>query len=550
MTEITSQNPITYFCAEYGIQANLPLYAGGLGILAGDTIKAAADANLPFVGVGLLYRGERSIQEINDDGMQIEKDMDFDPVDAGLEHVYIDDQPVFVRVHLTEIDIWARVWKKTFNDNVILYLLDTDTDQNQTSERSITHALYSGTAESILKQQFILGIGGVKLLHILGIRPCVYHLNEGRPAFLYWQLIRSYMDEHGVDYFKAKEVMKDKIVYTNHTLVVAGNNSVEISLLSRYAGYYAQKMNISLEQLLEDGKQQGNGHFLMTRFSLNISKKANGVSSLHTTFCKRIWPEYNWVNITNGVHMPTWQDSEIASCDLAGDDLWHLHLKKKKELADFVAEKAGFGYDENRLVITWARRLAEYKRLKALFADIERIRSIMRHSERPVQLLIAGKAHILDTHGKIMLQEIIKFMAKELSGHAIFVPDYNLDVAAKLVKGSDLWVNIPEYGREACGTSGMKAIANGVLHCSTMDGWTPEIDWKDVGWTLQSEDVSNDFYKKMEDEIPPLYYKRDANGVPKEWLEMMKKSIKVAEKYSAKRMLKGYQELLYKDADC
>lgn len=545
MTTITPQTPIAYFCAEFGLDSNLPLYAGGLGVLAGDTIKEASDRNLPFVGVGLLYRGERAIQKIDNEGMQVDEDMVFDPLSAGLEHVYLNDQPLFVKVHLTETDVWARVWKKQLSSNVIIYLLDTDTDQNLLSERSITHGLYVGSEENQLKQQFILGIGGVKLLHELGINPVVYHLNEGRPAFLFWQLIRMYMDQNGLTYAEAVEKAKNKIVYTNHTLVAAGNNSISNELLGRYAQYYAEKMGVNLDSLLHSDSDDNPDRFSMTEFSLNCARKASGVSQLHSQLSAERWPGHDWTNVTNGVHMLTWQDQEIYNADLQGNDLWHLHLNNKKKLADFVKTETGFGFDHNALIMTWSRRLAGYKRLNDLFSDIERLRAILKNVDRPVQLLVSGKAHVSDLAGKSMLQKIIKFMAKELSGNAIFIPNYNLDIAKYLVQGSDLWLNIPEFGKEACGTSGMKAISNGVLQCTVPDGWAHEVDWNGIGWTLNSQGVAEEVYSKLENDIIPLYYERDENGVPQNWLEMMRRSVKLAERFGTKRMFDEYLEKMY-----
>lgn len=545
MPNISSEHPIAYFCAEYGLHHQLPFYAGGLGVLAGDTIKAAADQNLPMIAIGLMYRGDNAIQIINQDGMQEEKDMKFDPVEAGLEHVYLDDQPLFIKVHLTEIDIWVRIWKKTLSENAILYLLDTETDQNQMSERSITHELYAGTAESILKQQFILGIGGVKLLRNLGIHPAVYHINEGRAAFLHWQLIRTFMEMYCLDFFEAGRRAKEITVYTNHTLVAAGNYSIDTNLLKRYAKYYADKMKVSYEQLIDAGIEKKDDRFYMTRFSLNISKKASGVSQLHTELSKKQWPNYNWVNITNGVHMPSWQDVAIKNCNLENDDLWQIHLTNKKKLADYCQAKTGFSYDPNRCVIAWARRLAGYKRLEELLIDIERLRSILRHKEKPVQLLVAGKAHVYDEAGKAMLQRVIKHMARELADFSLFIPDYNLEVAKMLVQGSDLWLNTPRFGEEACGTSGMKAISNGVLQCTVADGWAHEVDWQGIGWTLDSDNLNENIYQKLETEIIPLYFNRNEQGIPKKWLEMMKKSIKLSQRFDAARMLNEYQSQLY-----
>ncbi|MFZ5376128.1 MAG: alpha-glucan family phosphorylase [Patescibacteria group bacterium] len=546
MPQITPHNPIAYFCFEYGLQTNWPFYAGGLGVLAGDTVKQAADQNLPFVALGLMYRGEGIVQQIDQDGMQQDRDMIFEPLSAGLEHVYLDDQPLFIRVHLSELDIWARVWKKSYAPNVTLYLLDTDTDQNQLPERSITHALYTGNEEVTLKQQFVLGVGGVKLLQTLGIHPSVYHLNEGRPALMLWQVIRQLMDEHGMDYRQARELAVSKTVYTNHTLVAAGNNSVDLSLIRRYAKYYADKMAIGVDQLLELGiSPEAPDRFSMATFSLNSSHRANGVSQIHSKLSAEQWPQYLWTNVTNGVHLPTWQDPELAKPDLNDEQLWQIHQANKRRLAEFVSLQTGFGYDPHSLVISWARRLAGYKRVEAIFEDIERLRAILRQVDRPVQLLVSGKAHMLDQAGKIRLQTIIKYMAKELSGHALFIPNYNLDVAKMLVRGSDVWLNLPEFGMEASGTSGMKAIANGVLQCTVPDGWAHEVDWYGLGWTLDDNRVSADLYEKLEQQIVPLYFERNTAGIPEKWLQMMRGSINLAQQFSAKRMLQEYLQKLY-----
>ncbi len=553
--QVSTQHPVAYFCAEFGFDYHLPLYAGGLGVLSGDTLKAAADAGVPFVGIGLLYRGDKAVQEIDSDGMQQDKDHAYDPLSEGLEHVYLDEQPLFIRVNLTEVIIWTRVWKKTFSDKVCLYLLDADTDQNELAERRITHALYHGSEESQLKQQLLLGIGGMKLLQSLGIHPSIYHLNEGRPAFLNWQLTRQLMEEHGIDYPTALGRAKAMTVYTNHTLVAAGNNSIDTNLLKRFGSHYAEKLGISVEELLHRGAE-GNitDRFFMTRFALNSSRRANGVSSLHSRLSAQTWPEFDWTNITNGVHTPTWQNPEVTQllASQQGDSekidskaLWNIHQADKKRLADFVAKRTGFGYDPNRLVITWSRRLAGYKRLNDVFADVERLRGILRTAGKPVQLLVAGKAHVLDQLGKEMLQTVIKHMATELTDHALFIPNYNLEVASYLTRGSDVWLNIPEYGKEACGTSGMKAASNGVLQCTVADGWAEEVDWNGKGWAVASENVTEVVYQTLESQILPMFFARDEQDIPQEWVARMKKTISLTPRYSAARMLADYQRELY-----
>lgn len=544
-SQLTSTAPIAYFCAEYGIEQQLPLYAGGLGILAGDTIKQAADSNIPFVAVGLLYRGFQSIQQITPEGMQTEADMPFDPLGAGLEHVYQDDQPVFVRVHMTEVDVWLRCWKKTFSDKVTLYLLDAETEQNQLSERSITQLLYSGTQESQVKQQLILGIGGVKLLHTLGIHPFKYHLNEGRPAFLHWQLIRELMDTHGISYESAKKIAREKTVYTNHTLVAAGNQGYSIDLLRVFGRYYSDKMKISIDTLLADGTNQDNTTFAITPFALHASSRANGVSELHSKLSAEAWPEFHWTSITNGVHMPTWQDSEIPKVADNPPALWQRHVQLKQNLSEYLGRTTGYGFNPDHLVIGWARRLADYKQLPLLFSDIGRLTNILKHSQRPVQLLIAGKAHAGDTAAKAKLQEIIHYMQNELCGQALFVPNYSIEVAQQLTRGCDVWLNTPVYGREACGTSGMKAISNGVLNCTVADGWAAEVDWQKTGWILDHTNMPESMYQMIEQQIVPLFYQRDSSGIPHEWLQMMQNSIRLSQRFSAQRMLDEYLEKLY-----
>ena len=544
-TTISKQHPIAYLCAEYGVATELPIYAGGLGVLAGDTVKAAADMAAPFVAVGLLYRGHGVVQNLSPEGLQTEGDYYFDPLENGLEHVYLDEEPLFIKVHLTELDVWLRVWKKDMGNGVTLYLLDSETDQNELVERDITQVLYSGTQENLIKQQLILGIGGVKLLSKLGITPSVYHINEGRPAFAHWQLIRMFMDDYGMNYDEAKSAAIEKTVYTNHTLVAAGNQSYPPELIKMYSAYYATKMGISNDVLISDGLDE-NGQFSITRFALNTSHRANGVSTLHTQLSEKSWPQYSWVNVTNGVHRSTWQAPHIVESSTSNISLWNTHLLLKKETMQFIQNQTGFGYDENKLVLGWARRLAGYKQLPVLFSDLARLKAILQHTDRPVQLLISGKAHMGDTMGKQMLQQIIGYFTNELSGSALFIPNYNIEVAQHLTRGVDVWLNTPELGMEACGTSGMKATLNGIPNCTVADGWAQEVAWDGTqGWELDSTSIAEHFYQLLEDTIAPLYYQRDEHGTPNEWVEIMKNAIALGNKYTGERMLNEYIDTLY-----
>jgi len=469
-----------------------------------------------------------------------------DPVALGFEHVYVpdEDQPLFVRIHLTESDVWARVWQKKVN-SVTLYLLDTDTDQNVPEDRGIAKALYHGREEDVVRQQMILGIGGVKLLDALEIHPSLYHVNEGRPAFLYWQLIRQFMERSGLDYQTAIKEVQNMIVYTNHTLVRAGNQSYKLEVIQKYAQYYADKMGVSIDTLLESGTSGDNPGFHMTDFALRTCRKASAVSKIHYDLSKSTWPEFNWCWITNGVHFPTWQDPAIKTVDKSGEELWHIHLQKKQELADYVLKQTGFTYDPNRLVISWSRRMAGYKRMDALFSDINRLKNLVTQPGKEIQILIAGRAHTDDQAAKETLRRVIGYMQNELAGHALFIPNYNIDVAKMLVKGSDIWLNTPVKGQEASGTSGMKAAANGVLQCTVPDGWAAEVDWNDIGWTLDSDKIAETLYFRLEEDIVPKFFRRNERGVPETWLERMKKTLQLAEQFSARRMLSEYRSLLY-----
>jgi len=542
---ISPQHPVAYFSAEYGFDARIPIYAGGLGILSGDTMKQAGEENYPFIGFGLLYKGKLVKQHIDQNGWQHDYDWHFDPTEVGLEPVIRDDQPLFIQVKLVETDIWLNVWRKKFSDNAILYLLDADIPQNHPHERTLTQYLYTGSIEYQMKQQLLFTTGAITLLRELEIEPALYHINEGRPAFIAWELIREYKDRFNVDYYTAKKLVKDKTVYTNHTLVAAGNQGYPTSILSHYAKPFADAFGLSTEQLLSDGIEDSADSFQITRFALNSSSRANGVSQLHSKLSQDTWPEYHWSNVTNGVHMKTWQDPEILANKNNVDELWKTHSKCKEETMQYVLRQTGFGYDPNKLVFVWARRLAGYKQLDSLVSDIERFRAILKNKNLPAQLLVAGKSHQGDTGGKEILQQMIKFMSRELAGSALFIPNYNIEIAQHLTRGSDLWVNTPIYGREACGTSGMKAISNGVLQCTVADGWAAEASWDNTGWIIDQNNVSESFYSLMEQEITPLFYSRNENGVPLKWVEKMQRSIALSEQFGADKMLAGYKKELY-----
>ena len=542
----SAENPIAYFSAEFAIHNGLPIYAGGLGVLAGDILKSAADLGIHMAGVGLLYKGEEAHQKITLEGNQEEVNFDYIPENEGLELIRdATGQPVFVKVHLTQVDVWLQIWRYKIGETVNLYLLDPDNPYNHSHERRLAYALYAGTQEEIIKQQLVLGIGGVKALKVLKLEPALYHVNEGRPSFLHWQLIRSVMDDKGVSYRTAKKQAIQQTVYTNHTIVAAGNQTYDLDLMKAYTKYYAEKMGINAVDLLKDGLDK-QGRFDVTLFALNTSGRASSVSQSHFKVCKKLWPKYNWVNITNAVHFPTWHDAHLSS-ELSDEELWQAHLEAKRQTQTLIAARTGFNYDPNKLVITWARRFASYKQPDLLFRDLHRLQDIALSTNRPVQILVAGKAHVFDSESKSMIREIIGYMSRELRGNALFIPDYNLEMGAALTRGSDVWLNTPRKGEEASGTSGMKAISNGVIQVTSADGWAEEVDWSDesTGWVIDHKDMQASLFALIEDKVIPTFYHRDEKDLPTKWLKMMRRSIVLSSQYNAERMMEEYCTKLY-----
>jgi alpha-glucan phosphorylase-like protein len=537
------KNPIAYFCNEFAIDNELPTYAGGLGVLAADVINEAAVQHLPMVGIGILYKGKQFLQHITKDGKAETRDSEFDHDTSFLRQTTKDGKPISFDIIPGRNEVLAKSYHIRFSDSSILFLLSTDLDSNPSEWVSDMDTLYMGNDESHFRQQLLLGVGGVKLLEILDIKPSFYHINEGRPEFIIWEITKNLMLKEGKSFDDAWSAAKEKIIYTNHTLVSAGNLSYPKKLVEKWAIPFAQSMKVDTNVLIKDGISDSQT-FSTTQFALSISSKQTAVSKIHAEYAKKEWPNFNWIPITNGVYLPRWQDSDFRR-DLSDKEIWDLHNLKKKELMETVIQRTGFGYDPGKLVITWARRLAEYKQPKIIFSDIKRLRKIVTNSQQPVQILFAGNSHTSDPRGKEIIEEIIEIFSSELSGSAIFVPNYNISLANRLTSGSDVWLNTPQGDMEASGTSGMKAASNGVLNCTVLDGWTYEVDWNGIGWTLDPKNVAESFYEILEKEISPLYFQRNEQGVPIQWLERMKKSINLSKNYSSERMLHQYKELLY-----
>lgn len=504
--------------------------------------------NLNVTGVGLLYQGKFATQSIFPDGWQEEIDNEYDPDNVGLEKVCGENgKEIEVVINLTGEDVYVRAYRKKLGKNTNLILLTTKCELNSEVWKNAMIADYCCDDENQLRQMMILGIGGMKILREMNIKPDIYHINEGRPVFLNWELIHQIMHDEDVDFDTAFQRAKIKTVYTNHTLLRAGNLLYHPLVIKKYAAGYVNAIGEKSQDLINPGIEPGTEQFSITRFALNISKKASAVSKIHGKLSKKSWPGYDWKTITNAVHMPTWQDENYRKNLYDKIDIWRTHCLKKRELRDVVRLRTGYSYDENRLVVSWARRITDYKRLTSIFTDISRLSAILKNSQRPVQLLVAGKGHYGDDSAKRIIQQVIRYMQNELSGYALFVPNYNIELSQKLVSGSDIWLNTPEFGLEASGTSGMKAISNGVLNMTVADGWANEVDWSETGWILDPKNVSDSFYEKLENQAAPLFYQRNENNIPVDWIGMMEKSIELSKRFSAERMIEDYIKKLYSD---
>jgi starch phosphorylase len=539
-----NDHPVCFLSAEFAIDSDLPTYAGGLGILAADILQEAADEEFPMIGIGILYKGKNYIQHIAPEGKMETRDSQFDHDSSFLRPSMVDGKPVVLNLDLGSTQILIKAYKIRLSQKSILYFLSADVDGNPPEWMSDMDSLYAGDANSQIRQQILLGVGGMKLLKALGIVPSMYHINEGRPGFIIWELTAQYMKDEHLSFEEAWKKAKSFIVYTNHTLVAAGNLTYPLSTIENWATPFAKKMGIDTNLLIHDGAIDPQT-FSITKFALEISRKHSAVSRVHGEYCKREWHDYTWEVITNGVHMRRWQDSDFRNVGLNDRQLWDLHMTKKRELLSTVIKRTGFGYDPERLVITWARRLADYKQPEIIFSDIKRLKTIIQNVDQPVQLLFAGNSHSSDTGASGIIERIVSLFSKELAGNAIFIPNYNIALANHLVSGSDIWLNTPKGNLEACGTSGMKAIANGVLQCTVLDGWTFEVDWADKGWVLDPNNLVDSLYDKLEKEIVPLYYKRNQSGLPEEWIAKMRKSIETAKQFSAERMLDDYKKKMY-----
>lgn len=596
--------PIAYFCAEYGLHESLGIYSGGLGVLAGDHMKSASDMALPAIGVGLLYRKGYFRQSIDADGHQEHNYPDYDLGRLPLSRVQdASGLPLTITVELPGRALSVAVWLAQVG-RVPVLLLDTDRPENADSDRPITNILYVRGREMRLHQEIVLGIGGVRALRALGLQPAAWHLNEGHSALLLAERAREFVAA-GMDLETAWATVRSDSVFTIHTPVSAGNERFDTDLIRRLAGPILEDGGIPVASVLELGLGVDNdpGQFDMTAFSLRLTRGANAVSQLHGQTANSTWhavTERPILGITNGVHGPTWIGQPIvqllealgANLDdldrstdagrfwdrlerIPARDLWEAHLRQKRELALFargrlrsqfarhgeapgVLAELESALDPDILTIGFARRFATYKRAGLLFSDIDRLARTLWDKERPVQIVFAGKAHPADRPGQRVIQEIFqRSRSPQLRGRVFILEDYDMRVGRFLVQGVDLWLNNPRRPLEASGTSGMKAAQNGVPNVSVLDGWWDEGFDDDNGWAIGDRNIlpdeaaqdwhdALDLYRLLEDEIVPAYYERDAEGLPRRWLAVMRRAMATALwRFSATRMLHEYTEQLY-----
>lgn len=597
--------PIAYFSAEYGLHHSLPFYAGGLGFLAGDFIKECSDLKIPVVAVGFMYPEGYFRQRIRDDGWQEDLDEKLDREAASISRVLDGEgRQMVIQVPFIDPPIHIALWKIAVG-RVPLYLIDTDIEINDPWNRRISRHLYTGDLEQRLRQEIVLGIGGYEMLRRIGVRPALLHLNEGHPAFAVLERIRAAV-ESGTSWDAAAGRMRKTTVFTTHTPVPAGHDVFPFPLMEKYFHSYWPALGLDHDGFLRLGTHPGDpaAGFNMTAFALRMSEYRNGVSRRHGRVAREMWrglwpgaPEEKVPigHVTNGVHVPTWIEPRMELLfnrylggdwlarhddparwakigDIPDEELWKTHFWLKVKLIDAVRERArkswvtdhagagkvlagGAFLDPTLLTVGFARRFATYKRGDLIFRDWERLRKLVNDRWRPIQVIFAGKAHPADDPGKRILQRVFGAAGNsELSGRIAFLEDYDEQFAQYLVHGVDVWLNNPLPPMEASGTSGMKASLNGVPNLSILDGWWMEGYNGKNGWAFGAGPVEGDrddrdaaaIYDLLEREIVPLYYRISGDGVPRDWVAVMKESIRsTAAAFSARRMVKEYADGFY-----
>lgn len=580
---------IAYFSAEYGLDQTIPIYSGGLGILSGDHLKSASDLGIPLVAVGLLYKNGYFHQKINGYGGQETEYNNIDLYDLPINAVKDQNgEDLIIYVKFPKRRLYLKVWQINVG-RVKLYLLDSDIEKNNEEDRDVTLRLYGGDQEMRIRQEIVLGMAGVNLLRTLGLKPTVYHMNEGHSAFLTLEIIKNTIKEKQVSFDVAKDIASSKTVFTTHTPVPAGNDIFPLDLVEKYFKDFWPRLGISKEEFLKLGMkptQDLEPGFNMGILALKIAGKKNGVSKLHGAVSRElfgeVWPEIAAnespiTYVTNGIHtcswlsprlkelynkylIPYWQDNIHLDKtwekvkDIPDQELWEAHMQRKEKLLNLVKDstvnrlrRSGYSYEKindivskinpNALTIGFARRFATYKRATLIFRDLERITQILNNQERPVQIIFAGKSHPADKEGQDLIKYIHEVsMMPQFKGKIFLLENYNIAMSRYLVSGVDVWLNNPRRPMEASGTSGQKASVNGVINFSVLDGWWAEGYNQYNGWTIgtnaefdsyeaQDNADSESLYRTLESKIVPMYYNKDKDGMSSKWIETMKNSI-------------------------
>jgi starch phosphorylase len=609
-TGVLGSRPVAYFSAEFGLHESVPIYSGGLGVLSGDHIKSASGLGVPLVAIGLFYDQGYFKQHLDVGGYQQEEYQDTRVENLPMvPAVDAEGKQITITIETRDGSLMAKVWLMHVG-RVKLYLLDCDVEGNSPQDRELTSRLYGGDVRTRIRQELVLGVGGVKALRALGIMPGVYHLNEGHSAFAPLEVVRERMADDGLTFDEALREVAHRTVFTTHTPVPAGHDRFAANLVEEHLGPLRDKLGISLGQLMGLGRvEPQNEHepFCMTVIGLKLSRRANAVSSLHGHVSRRMWAHlWPWRveeeipigHITNGVHIPTWlaypmhllydrvlrsdwgewlSDKKVWQnlYEVDPGELWETHCDLKNRLLDFVRRRVGRQirrrnepderveaartvFDPNALTIGFARRFATYKRADLFFRVLDALAELMNDSQRPVQLVFAGKAHPADEPGKQLIKAVENLRHDpRFAGRLVFIEDYDINVARHLVQGVDVWLNTPRRPKEASGTSGMKAVLNGGLNLSILDGWWAEAYNGKNGFAIgdgrqhvddeitDARDAQN-LLAVLRDEVIPLYYDRDADGLPRQWIEMMVESIAtLAPRFSAHRMVIDYVKQCY-----
>jgi glycogen phosphorylase len=602
---------IAYFSAEYGLTECLPVYSGGLGVLSGDHLKSSSDHDFPLIALGLLYQQGYFRQMLNPDGWQQERYPLNDFYTLPLQPVKdAEGEDLKVTVKLPTGNVFIQVWKLEVG-RITLYLLDTNIPDNVLpQDRDITDSLYGGDNDTRIRQEIVLGIGGIRALRAMGLRPTVCHMNEGHSAFLVLEQIRLYMRDEKLTFEEALEAARSSNVFTTHTPVPAGIDLFDPGLMYHYFSEYCAEVGIDFQSLMALGRrnpQNRDERFSMAILALNNSAYRNAVSRLHRQVSQEMfhemWPklpvwEVPITSITNGVHLPSWLNGDLAQlydqylqpdwrehpddaavwemvADIPDEELLEVHRRRKRRLVNFVRARQSAAavrrqasaaevrrsaevLDPNAFTIGFARRFATYKRATLLFRDVDRLKRILLNKDMPVQVVIAGKAHPKDQPGKSFIREIVQLSRDpDLWKHLVFVEDYDMKVARELVQAVDLWLNTPRRGEEACGTSGMKVAINGVLNLSILDGWFDEAYEHSGGWAIgEREPYSEDqdalhasaIYYLLENEIVPMFYERKEQ-TPREWIRRVKQSLMyTSPNFDCRRMVREYMNELYDPA--